>query len=181
MTSFLDFLQIAILLIAAGSIITLVLTVIKLDKRLSKLEKPRYGFMGKPLLAFAVFSFGVLSLTSVSINNRIQQTGNDVSVSDGVKEVVYAKIQVEYDFENDSVILSGIPVVDGLEWAEDQSVVADLEWSVYEDGLLNKFEIKNVSNDFVQPIELKGVGKERDIKLTLIYNEYIYFALLKLN
>lgn len=181
MTSFLDFFQIIILLVAAGAIIVLVLTVIKLDKRLSNLEKPKYGFMGKPLLAFAVFSFSALSLTSVSINNRIQQTQTDVSVSDEVKEIVYAKIQIEYDYEDDKVVLSGIPVIDGLEWAKDQSAIVDLEWSVYEDGLLKKFDVKDVSYDFLQHLELENISKERDIKLTLIYDGFVYFGFLKLN
>lgn len=176
-----EFLQIILLLLATFGVIALLLAVIKLDKRLSNLEKPKYGFLGKPLLFFAVFSFGSLSLTSVAINNQFSTKTSDVSVSDHRAEDVYAKINVKHDTANNIIFLSGLPVIDGIEWGNRKVADVDLEWSIFEDGVLKKFEVRDVSYDFLQPLELGDISKERDIKLTLIYEGFVYFGFLKLN
>lgn len=179
--TFIELLQIILLLLATAGVIALVLAVIKLDRRLSNLEKPKYGFLGKPLLLFAVFSFGSLSLSSIAINNQLSTRTTDVSVSDTKTEVVYAKINILYDNTSDTIALIGLPVIDGVEWGDKKVADVDLEWSIYEDGILKKFEVRDVTFDSLQPLALQGISKKRDVKLTMVYSDYIYFAFLRLN
>ncbi|MFS8131436.1 MAG: hypothetical protein ACMG57_05690 [Candidatus Dojkabacteria bacterium] len=116
-------------LFAVVVIVVLVLIglVIAQNRRIQDLQKPRYGFLGKPLAAFAFAAFIVGGTGFVLFVNNQQQ---DISVANASFTIDLNIIATETNPVTHEYRLNAIPLVDGKEWGENKAYKFDIYWTI---------------------------------------------------
>lgn len=116
-------------LFAVVVIVVLVLIglVIAQNRKIQDLQKPRYGFLGKPLAAFAFAAFLVGGTGFVLFVNNQQQ---DVSVANASFTLDANIIATETNPVTHEYRLNAIPLVDGKEWGDNKAYKFDIYWTI---------------------------------------------------
>ncbi len=134
-------------------IICLVTITILQKRKINALTTPKYGFLNKPLAMIAFM--GLIALTGGGlyyINTGTQEAG-DISADRNIT----AQINYEYITNSDSYKLSATPVINQIEWANDSTKIADIYWTVENNGVSkNYFEFsKSINNPSLIDIKLQ--------------------------
>lgn len=116
-------------LLAVVIIVVLVLIglVIAQNRKIQDLQKPKYGFLGKPLAAFAFAAFLVGGTGFVLFVNRQEQ---DVSVANADFVIDINIIATETNPVTHEYKLNAIPLVDSVEWGNSAAYKFDVYWTV---------------------------------------------------
>ncbi|MEO6728769.1 MAG: hypothetical protein ABIM99_02495 [Candidatus Dojkabacteria bacterium] len=116
-------------LFAVVIIVVLVLIglVITQNRKIQDLQTPKYGFLGKPLAAFAFAAFLVGGTGFVLFVNNQQQ---DVSVANASFTIDASIIATESNPVTHEYKLVAIPLVDGKEWGENKAYKFDIFWTI---------------------------------------------------
>jgi len=142
-------------------IMFLVVLVLNQQKRLNQLQKPRYGFLGKPLLGLAATTLMAAGLVGglYLVNQRDLQPLDAKADKNVTVEVAY---QVLLDNrQTRKYQFSAIPKVDNIEYGEGNNGNFNLFWSfvgeqVLSSGTQGLSEISvNTANPSVVEVELK--------------------------
>lgn len=116
-------------LFAVVIIVVLVLIglVIAQNRKIQDLQKPKYGFLGKPLAAFAFAAFLVGGTGFVLFVNNQQQ---DVSVANASFTIDLTIIATEVNHVTHEYKFNAIPLVDGVEWGNNKAYKFDVYWTL---------------------------------------------------
>lgn len=116
-------------LFAVVVIVVLVLIglVVAQNRKIQDLQRPKYGFLGKPLAAFAFAAFLVGGTGFVLfVNNQSQ----DVSVANADFAIDLNLIATESNPVINEYRLNAVPLVDGKEWGENRAYKFDIYWTI---------------------------------------------------
>jgi hypothetical protein len=124
----------SVLVILAGGAVAFVglLAVILVQQhRISQLQTiatPKYGFLGKPLVA------GFIALVMVGGAFVSFQSMNNTGVLTNDKITVFTEISTSFEaidtVGNYRVTIKGVPVVDGVAWGKQQTDSFNLYWTI---------------------------------------------------
>ena len=116
-------------LFAVVVIVVLVLIglVVAQNRKIQDLQRPRYGFLGKPLAAFAFAAFLVGGTGFVLFVNNQEQ---DVSVANADFVIDLNIIATETNPVTHEYKLNAIPIVDWVEWGANKAYKFDVYWTV---------------------------------------------------
>lgn len=106
-------------------IVLLSLVIYLQSKKIKDLERPRYGFLGKPLSILIIV--GVLSGSiGFALFVNTEDVGTDVISAD--REL---SISISYLKEQTDVyVLKATPIIDGVSWDNDPSLNFDIFWTI---------------------------------------------------
>lgn len=128
------------LVAAIGFIIILVVVILFQRRKINDLERPKYGFLGKPLAVFVMV--GLLSGTvGFALFLNQQDTATDTISAD---REVRISISVTQGAQN-AYTFSAVPIVDGVAWDNDPSLQFDIFWTVTNDSESQEFVESRVS------------------------------------
>lgn len=127
-------------LFAVVVIVVLVLIglVVAQNRKIQDLQRPKYGFLGKPLAAFAFAAFLVGGTGFVLFVNNQQQTVN-VANADFTIDVTI--IATETNPVTHEYKLNAIPLVDGKEWGSNAAYKFDAYWTISNSTTQTEVEI----------------------------------------
>lgn len=121
---------------AVAGILTLVLIVgvvlvgiiILQNKKIREMQKPKYGFLGKPLNAFILMAilFGGVGFVYYTTNNS-QNNFVDVSAD---SELEASIIVTQVDVANRVYKFNVVPAIDSNEWGGNSIYKFDVQWTV---------------------------------------------------
>ncbi|BCX14122.1 MAG: hypothetical protein KatS3mg085_654 [Candidatus Dojkabacteria bacterium] len=131
-------------------ILVLVIVIIFQGLKIKKLQRPRYGFLGKTLaLAVALTMLGSSLGLGYYLNNYDQGTEGISADSKVELSISYTKISpTEYSF-------SALPIVDGFAWGNNESLTFDIFWEVENNQKIKNFVETNISQYSPSKITLK--------------------------
>lgn len=121
---------------AVAGILTLVLIVgvvlvgiiILQNRKIREMQKPKYGFLGKPLNAFILMAilFGGVGFVYYTTNNS-QNNFVDVSAD---SELEASIIVTQVDVANRVYKFNVVPAIDSKEWGGNNIYKFDVQWTV---------------------------------------------------
>lgn len=116
-----------VVIAAIVMIVVLVAVIIWQNNKIKEIQKPRFGFLGKPLYAvIAIFltvgSFGVVYY-GLNRPTQIQQTSANVNVVLTIKAFALNTVTNDYS-------ISVIPILDGIMWGGDSKNSFDAYWTI---------------------------------------------------
>lgn len=106
-------------------IILLSLVIYLQNRKIKDLERPKYGFLGKPLSVLIIA--GVLSSSvgfALFVNK--QDVGTDPISADRELSISISYVKEETDV----YILKATPIIDGVSWANDPTLRFDIFWTI---------------------------------------------------
>src|SRR5260221_6290383 len=126
-------------IVAIAVVVVLVVIVIIQNNKIRDLQKPRFGFLGKPMLAFfgLMLSFGTIGILYTSLNQpvNIQQTNADVEI--------IVSINLEATSTPCEIKLTANPIIGGLAWRGTDENKFDFYWTISNDsGVSTDIELK---------------------------------------
>lgn len=135
----------ALLIIVLIAAIVLVVVVIIQRRRINEMQRPKYGFLGKPLnsLLLLTFLIGGVGFFYYASNMRDNEFTN-VSAS---SELSGSIIITEIDSSTRTYRFNVIPTIDNIEWGMTSSYSFDVQWTVANGDIYQSIETGlNLSN-----------------------------------
>lgn len=116
-------------LFAVVIIVVLVLLglVIAQNRRIQEIQKPKYGFLGKPLAAFA---FAAFLIGGTGFTLFVAQNQQDVSVANADFVIDLTIISTEVNPVTSEYTFNAVPLVDGVEWGNSAAYKFDVYWTI---------------------------------------------------
>lgn len=134
---------IIVLVINVLLILGLLFFIFRQNKHIDQLEaamKPKYGFLGKPLLSVMAV---LMMVGSFVVIYAVSENASNISV--GGNDQIELQIEVKpgaQDGDMRAVHFQVIPKINGVEWGGEQSgAVADVFWSISGAEEFSEFEI----------------------------------------
>ncbi|MEP7103684.1 MAG: hypothetical protein ABI721_03180 [Candidatus Dojkabacteria bacterium] len=109
------------------TVLILIGLVITQNRQIQEMQRPKYGFLGKPLAAFAFAAFLVGGTGFVLFVNNQQQ---DVSVANADFVIDLNIISTQTNPVTNEYRFNAIPLVDGKEWGSSAAYKFDIYWTV---------------------------------------------------
>ena len=116
-----------LLLVLIVIVVLLTLVIIGQRRHITDLTTPRYGFLGKPLLAMMLiaFTFGGFGFFYVQTNNT-----NTIPVSNANTEVTLQINSIKLNSIDNSYQFNLVPQVNGVIWGGDNTYSFDVYWTI---------------------------------------------------
>ncbi len=119
--------------------------VIQQNRKIRNLTTPKFGFLGKPLVIFAVGFFALGGIFGVLTINRGTDSGG-VSVGDEETELIEIQIDiVPINQAGNLYRLNATPIVNGYPWANSLTREFDVTWT-----FTNLTPITRIENNLTQ-------------------------------
>lgn len=116
---------IVLFLISILVITVLSFVIVRQSRRIKQLEQPKYGFLGKPILAVVMLGTTVFSYGIIFYANQIPATIDDVTA---VKNV---ELEIQnVDLGTGEYLLRVIPTIEGREWDNNPDLEFDIYWTI---------------------------------------------------
>lgn len=120
---------VAIIVSLSVIIIVLLVAVIYLqNKRIKDLQKPKYGFLGKPLSALVITGLLAGSVGFALFANQQDASTEQISAD--------SELSVSISFvkeSNRTYVFRAIPIIDGVSWSNDPTIAFDIFWNIEHD------------------------------------------------
>lgn len=159
-------------IIALFAIIAVLLVVVITQRnKINQMQKPAYGFLGKPLMAFAFMAFSVGSL-GVLLYSTQNSTEIDVTNADLEIELSINVQKVENTLNTFKI--SVLPIVNGIAWAGTDQLKFSAFWTISNlEGSQTDSEF-NLSFTNPSGITKQLIRGKNQISVTLFYNNDSY-------
>jgi len=123
-------------LVGIVSLVSIFYVIVKLVSRIRSLQKPKYGFLGKPLYALVLIAMaGTMTYFSASFSN---QPDFQIQASRTVTADIMTELQAT---QNGTALVTfeAVPYVDGIPYYGDTGVF-DILWNISGPNRIDKFE-----------------------------------------
>lgn len=119
--------------------VVLVGVVLIQNRRIREMQKPKFGFLGKPLNAFVVLAVMLGGLGFVYYNTTTRTNEfTDVSADSSVELSI---VITQVDRANRIYKLNAIPIVDNIEWGgEANNYSFDIRWTISNSDVYSRIE-----------------------------------------
>lgn len=119
--------------------VVLVGVVLIQNRKIKEMQKPKYGFLGKPLNAFIVLAImlGGIGLTYYTTLNRTNQF-EDVSADSSVDATI---VITQLDSVNQTYQFNTIPTIDFSDWGGSSTYTFDVYWTISNGDVYSQIEL----------------------------------------
>jgi hypothetical protein len=118
-------------------IVLMVVLLVLQRNKINELQRPKYGFLGKPLMAMALVavSIGGIGFTFYSANNStaVEQTSADKKID--------LKIKTTYSGNGYDYYLNLIPTFNQQEWGGNHKYKFDVYWTIKNNYVVTEAEV----------------------------------------
>lgn len=115
-------------IIALFAIIAVLLVVVITQRnKINELQKPKFGFLGKPLIAFA---FVFLSLGSIGILLYSTQNRTNIDITNADLEIELSINVQKIENTASSYKINVLPIVNGIAWAGSDQLLFSAFWTI---------------------------------------------------
>ncbi len=150
----------ALMVIVIG---VLALVVILQTRKLNEANKPRYGFLGKPIVA--VF-FVVLSVASFGFVYYASQNATDVDNVSADKDLTFEILSKSLG--NNVYELRALPKINNIEWGQTSDRFS-VYWTITNTSSLTRIEL-DLTSENSGGINVELSGGKNIVSATLFYN-----------
>lgn len=151
-------------------ILGLVYYVFRLRKEVHDLKSPKYGFLGKSLASFVIFTF-ILGGYSLSIISNTSLVVPDVMVSDSVDITINTEVLGQEGLKY-LVEFRVIPEIVGKQWGEEGDEF-DVFWTITGEETLSEVELR-ISKSNQGSFRRELTSGTYSIQVNVFYNSTSY-------
>lgn len=154
----------------AVTTISILLSVIFLQNRkIQKLNTPKYGFLGKPLLWMAVSVAIVGGASGLYFSAGIEREPDSISVTDLTElRVNIASTQINADQK--LYRFNAIPILGGVAWGEDVDSTFKVTWNIINSSVDTKVETNLSKSFYGGVVSTLEVGENKIVAEIEYYN-----------
>lgn len=143
-------------------VVALILVVAFQSKKIRELERPKFGFLGKPLslIAFVIIAGGGIGLYYLNTQGPTEVTSINANT----------KIELNISYEavagkKNVYLFKAVPVVEDINWGGTEENNFDINWIIENSKVTTEFEYdRNKSNPSAIEIELEnGTNKVKAV------------------
>lgn len=134
----------AIFAVVLVVVLVLVGLVINQNRKIQDLQKPKYGFLGKPLAAFFAMAFLIGGAGFVFYTNN-QQTDVPIASADLTAEINIVATEVDPILKQ--YRFNMVPVVNGVEWGGTSAYLFDSYWTITNSTAITDIELALTLNN----------------------------------
>ncbi len=130
---------ITVVLVVVGALVVFMIYQNQQILKLKEEVRPKYGFLGKPILPVLIAAFLV---GSFSLTYYVQQNNQNISVGNEAKVELVVKTEVlEVTPDSATVKFSLTPLVDNLEWGFKPGDSIEVYWNINGPKVVSEFEV----------------------------------------
>jgi hypothetical protein len=122
------------------------------NRKMQEMQKPKFGFLGKPITAFALGALLIGGFGIAFTGNLNTNTNVDVSVSEEIVNVNLNIVSTQTNQFNNTYQFNIVPELNGVEWGKTGDVKLDIIWSVSNSTIKTDVE-KDISKNNTGGVE----------------------------
>lgn len=151
-------------------IILLLVVVFLQQKKIQNLSRPKYGFLGKPLIVLIATGVG-FSMLGISMLNTNNKNIGDISVSEITPQDFLNYLQISYKkIDESKYSFIATPIINGLVW-KDKDYLFNIEWEINTKDSIKRTILQTMNYYENKGIEINLTKGKTIIKAKTIYQD----------